>query len=185
MVLACAAGCATAAEPDVSPDAFFAPLIERAEASGADEEQLRVLREAAVAGGVTYEDTAAQIERFFACLEPLGYAGERLPDLEITHEYRVPTYAVQVPDDDSDAVYGECLNRTADFVLEARSTQPLAVGAKDAARAAIRPELEECMRAAGQAVDPEWTWDEFYEAMLAANGEDEDVICIRGTWNID
>jgi len=182
-VVAGAAGCG-AGEPEGSPDPFFDALIDRAQAGGADEEQLSVLVEAAAAGGVWYEDAAAQVDRFFACLEPLGYAGERLPDREITQEYRVPEYAVQVPDDDSDAVYEECLRRTADFVLEARATQPLAMEAKDAARAALRPELEECMVENGRTVDPEWTWDELFEAMLAAYGEDEEVLCIRMTWNV-
>jgi len=115
----------------------------------------------------------------------LGFVVTYSEDEVVAEDYRIPSYAIQSPPGSDEDPYANpaavsCLTATADFVLEARATQPEARNAKDAFFATVRPRMEQCLVDNGYPMDPEWSNDELVEGALVALKDD--VRCIWYTY---
>lgn len=181
-IAACVAmvGCSTAPDaPQASPSLYFHDLIARAEAAGANEQQMAVLYAATGGDGVSYADVDALMNDFFECARAAGLQPERLPDRPIAPSVKAPDYAVghgSYGPDEGNLLSEDCLIITVDFAMEALHQQPSSIEALDDDILKHRAQIAECTGAQGYPLADDASIDEIDAAVLGAL-RDSQVLC--------
>jgi len=155
------AGCAKATGPTQStePESFadvVAAAIQEAEAGGAGDAQLAILRKAQLEGELPIEDARAAARAAVECMTEAGisaYYGENHRKSGLV----VPGYSAEwiMGDDEQNAVIDACDQRENFWVSSVYQTQPSSLELTDGYRAQQAPILRSCLERNGYATDPD------------------------------
>jgi hypothetical protein len=145
-------------------------ISNEADAAGASERQLELLREAATLGRVPLESVQEAVDNTIACFDDNGVA-----HTEVTYEpdeggLLHPIYLFgPVPglsSDESYAVAQECIKANSDFIYAAYCVQPIALEAEAQLAARAKPFVIQCLRDNGISIDDDAIKSEMDEAAL-------------------
>jgi len=152
------AGCTEATVP-TEPESFadqIAAAIQEAEAGGASDAQLAILRKAQLEGELPIEDARAAARAAVECMTEAGisaYYGENHRKSGLV----VPGYSAEwiMGDDEQNAVIDACDQRENFWVSSVYQTQPSSLELTDGYRAQQAPILRSCLERNGYATDPD------------------------------
>lgn len=199
LVAALATGCASDAaggrpthgasgRPVLGPSAMFADHLAQAEAGGAGEAQLAVLRAAERTGEIDFDTVLGLVERSLACMERSGISSETPEPHELLPGHAIPAYsfaatAEGMTEDEVLEAADACLYEHS-YWAEAALADPR--GFPDAYDAALREDLPDvlaCLEENGAEVDDDATLEEVRVAAAELTvrqleaGDDEPVEC--------
>lgn len=175
MALGALSGCGAAEPSEGNPTAEFSESIQRviaeAEAGGANEAQLAILRDAAVTGEITLDQARDAMLATIACFEKAGLAAT----YELTTEesgLQIPGYGVQaevegLTDDQVQQLIDGCDNAESFWVNMLYQTQPTSHAVRQAHVRSRLPALLNCLSEHGVEVDA----DDDIDSILRASSQ--------------
>ncbi len=173
-------GCAT--DPNWAASKDFAeviePAIQEAEAGGASDAQLEILRQAQAAGKLSLEDDRAAARAMVACVEDAGsYA--LLSDKTTESGLILPVYNYAANTPEQEAIGEACDTKEAFWVNMVYQTQPSSVQSKDAYLNQQAPLVRACLEREGYATDPgDKTYDLLRQALQVKTDTQSAVDCL-------
>ncbi len=161
--IASLAGCAAAPSGQTEADLDFADMIgsmiQEAEAGGASDGQLAILREAQAAGVVSFEEAREAALAAIDCVENAG--SEAVYDERTTDEGLVlPQYSWLSGTPQQEAIGDACDTQEAFWVNGAYQMQPTSLALRDAYLDRQMPIVRACLEDAGYVVDANATTHE-------------------------
>ncbi len=182
------AGCSAAPSGQTEADLDFADMIgstiQEAEAGGASDDQLAILREAQAAGVVSFEEAREAALAVIDCVENAGSEavyGERTTDEGLV----LPQYSWLSGTPQQEAIGDACDTQEAFWVNGAYQMQPTSLALRDAYLDRRMPVVRACLEDAGYAVDPVATTHEVLRQALDVAIETEWAVDCLTEANID
>lgn len=174
-------------------ESAFEQAIQAAEAGGASESQVDILRNAAERGEITLTDLKDALAATYACLEAADISYQEV----VTEEpwgMTVASYEMRVPTgrdvEAAAATSDECARLHSGFVEQFYVNQPKAVALFDEYRnTVVKPQIEACLDTHQIPYDSEAgfdeVWDTFFHAAMGESGNRDLKMCgseIEGSW---
>ncbi|MGC4175730.1 hypothetical protein [Demequina sp.] len=140
-------------------------ILRLAEENDANDQQLAMLRDAAVAGAVPFEDLRTAVDATFACLDDAGiHYIEQARDPDDPYD-SIP-FSVEVTDSAMEAIADACAFANSYWIQSAYEQQPAGQEAADAEFDRARPLIIECLTEHGIPADESSTNDELKELLI-------------------
>lgn len=155
--------------------------IDEAEAGGASDQQLTILREAQTEGRVTFDHARMSILTTVECVEDGGGVATYYEDAHSSGMV-IPTFILEAKDDAGLDRFGplidECGNLESYWVNKVYQLQPTSQEARDAYLETQAPVIRECLESHGHLTDPSATPIELVrQAAEVANDSDGTINC--------
>ena len=168
-VLVVLAGCTSEdvarAEAQGEFDRMIDGMIQEAEAGGAGEAQLEILRNAKVDGVVSIEDARTVANAMISCVEAAG-SEAFITDQTMQSGVVLPAYNWKSDTPEQAAIGDACDTQEAFWVNGAYQMQPASIALNDAYLDKQLPLVRACLEREGYAADPEATTHEVLRQAL-------------------
>jgi len=173
-------GCAKATVP-TEPESFadvVAAAIQEAEAGGASDAQLAILRQAQSEGELSLEDARTAAHAVVDCINDAGsfaFYGEHTASSGLV----TPEYSWSVDTSEQEAIGNACDQQEAFWVNMIYQAQPSSVELTEGYRAQQAPILRSCLERNGYTVDPDASTNDLIAQALLVDSETSSAVdCI-------